>query len=184
MEEHEAHRKRGPGTLTLVLAGAGAMTALAGIGLFLRQRSSKKNHRNQSVRGLASAVTNRVPSVSLPTMDLEQARERAAALVNELSLVGQRGTSRARQIIHDVDLERARKAATDAASALADASRNAVAAAPVAIDRRKLAKRGKRAAKSSRSSASKLLAAMLFIASRLAGRKKKAKRGGLFSWRG
>ncbi|MEP6870809.1 MAG: alpha/beta hydrolase [Anaerolineaceae bacterium] len=184
MEEHEAHRKRGPGTLTLVLAGAGAMTALAGVGLFLRQRSSKKKRRNQSIRGLASAVTTRVPSVSLPTLDLEQARERAAALVNELSLAGQRGTSRARQVMQDVDLERARKAATDAASALADTSRNAVAAAPVAIDRRKLAKRGKRAAKSSRSSASKLLAATVFIASRLAGRKKKAKRGGLFSWRG
>ena len=184
VEEHEAHRKRGPGTLTLILAGAGAVAVLAGAGLFLRQRSAGKKRREHSVGGLASAAATHIPSVSLPALDLEQARERAAALVNELSLVGQRGTSRARQIVHDVDLERARKAAKDAAAALAEASRNAASAAPVSVDRRKLAKQSKRAAKSSRSSVSKMLAATLFIASRLARRKKKAiKRGGLLAWR-
>jgi len=184
MEEHEAHRKRGPGTLTLVLAGAGAVVALAGAGLFLSKRSTAKKRRDRSVRGRASAAATHVPSVSFPAMDLELARERAAALVHELSLAGQRGTNRARQAIHEVDLERARKAASDAASALAEASRNAAAVAPDAAGRKKLAKRGKRAAKSSRSSASKVLAATLFIASRLAGRKKKpTKRGGLLGWR-
>ncbi len=185
VEEHEALRRRGPGTLTLILAGAGAVTALAGAGFLLRKRSSAKKRRGQTVRGrAAAAVTTHMPSVSVPSMDLEQARERAAALVHDLSLVGQRGANRALQAVHDVDLERARQAAADAATALAEASRNAASAAPVSVDRKALTKQGKRAAKSGRSSAGKLLAATLFIAGRLAGRKKKAKkRGGLLAWR-
>ena len=184
VEEHEALRRRGPGTLTLVLAGVGAVAALAGAAFVVRQRSAAKKRRNHPVRGRAAGVTSHLPSVSVPGIDLDQARERAAALVAELSVVGQRGASRARQAVHDVDLERARKAAGDAASALAGASQHAVAAVPVSVDRKKLAKRGRRAAKSSRSSASKILAVTLFIAGRLAGRRKKAKkRGGPMAWR-
>ena len=183
VEQHEAQRRRGPGTLTFVLAGIGAVVALAGAGAFLRKRSMEKKRRD-SVRGRARAAGTSIPPVSFPAMDLEQARERASALVSELSLVGQRGATRARQVVQDVDLERARKAAGDAVAALTEASRNAAAAAPVSVDRKKLAKKGKRAVKSSRSSASKMLAATLFIASRLAGRKKKAKkRGGPIAWR-
>ncbi|MEO6398770.1 MAG: alpha/beta hydrolase, partial [Tepidiformaceae bacterium] len=183
VEEHEAQRRRGPGTLTFILAGVGAVLALAGAGAVLKKRSNDRKAR-ASVRGRARAAATHIPAVSVPTMDLDQARERAAALVSELSLVGQRGAMRARQAVHDVDLERARKAAADAAAALAEASRNAAAAAPVSVDKKELAKRGKQAANKSRSTGSKVLAATLFIAGRLAGRAKKSKkRGSRLAWR-
>lgn len=123
VEEQTAARRRGPGMLTLILAGAGAVIALAGIGFAVRKASERRRERRAPVRRLAEAAKTAAPP--LPPVDLEVARARAAETVARLAEVGARGTKRARRAIDEVDLARARAAAAEALAALGETGRHA-----------------------------------------------------------
>lgn len=182
VEEHEAHSRRGPGLMTLILVGVGAATALAGISVLFSRRSAAKKRRQGNIRARATAAAHALPGPPLVSIDLEKARDRAASLVNELSAVGQRGAARARHAVQDVDIERARRAAMEAAAALAETSRHAAAAAPVTISRKDLRKQGAKAATRGRSLTSSAIGTSLLVAARLAGRRQKPRRRRL-PWR-
>lgn len=174
VEENEARRQRGPGMMTLIVIGVGAAAAIAGLGFLFKQKSAKaKKRRERGIRGRTAAAAHHLPHASLTSIDLETARDRAAALVGELSVVGQRGMSRARHAVADVDIERARHAAAEAVAALAETSRHAAAAAPVKLDRKKAKKRGAKAAKRGRSFSKSALGTSLLIASKLIARQQK-----------
>jgi pimeloyl-ACP methyl ester carboxylesterase len=171
MEEHSAASRRGSGFLVLVAAGAVAVLALAGISMAARK--SRQSRNKSSVRGRVAATSKVVPALS--QVDIEQARERAAEVVQRLGVVGALGTRRARQSISEVDLDRARTAAQEALSFLSEGSRNAPSAVRSAVskvDRKKLRKRGSAAKKAGRS----LAMAALSMAVRGAGKKQRKKR--------
>lgn len=122
VEEHTAARRRGPGMVALVLAGIGAVFALAGAGYLVR-RSTLKRKRKKTVRARAAAAASHVPA--LHAVDVEQARERAAEVVARLGAVGATGTRRARKSLNEVDIEKARHAAQEALALLSETSRHA-----------------------------------------------------------
>jgi hypothetical protein len=195
VEEHEAARRRGPGTLTLVLAGIGAVLALAGISFAMKKRTErrKKAGLKGKARTAASTAASRLPLPAQPG-DIEQARRRAAELVGDLSVVGRDGVARAKTTLQDVDVERARLAANDVLHALSEGSRHAPEAvrhAPDAVrhavervDRKKLKKRGSLAARASRSAGRAAFGLAVTSAVRAAGRQpQKKQRRGLRPWR-
>lgn len=145
VEEHEAARRRGPGLVTLVLAGAGAVLALAGVGFVLqRSRNQKKQAKmtpRERAKATAQQAANRLP-VNLPELDIEQARRRAVDLVSELSVVGRDGVARARRSLHDVDMTRARSAAQDVVHVLGETTREAPERVRKVVDRRRKKRRG------------------------------------------
>jgi len=195
VEEHEAARRRGPGTLALVLAGVGAVLALAGASFALKKRSERR--KKAGLKGRAkTAATGAASRLPLPVqqLDIEQARRRAAELAADLSVVGRDGVSRARTTLQDVDLERARHTANDVLHALGEGSRHAPEAvrhAPEAVrhavekvDRKKLKKRGSLAARASRSAGRAALGLTVATAIRAAGRQpQKKQRRGFRPWR-
>lgn len=123
VSEHEASRRRGPGTLTLVLAGAGAVVALAALGFLLKSAARRRQERKSPVRRAAAVARSATPA--LAAVDLELARARAAETVARLAEVGTRNARRARRRIDEVDLARARAAAADVLAALSESSRHA-----------------------------------------------------------
>jgi hypothetical protein len=122
VEEHTAARRRGPSMTTLVIAGVGAMLALAGLGYLVR-RGAQKRKQKKNVRSRAAAGAPHLPA--LHAVDIEQARERAAEVVARLGAAGATGTRRARKSFNEVDLEKARHAAHDALALLSEGSRHA-----------------------------------------------------------
>ncbi len=122
VEEHTAARRRGPSTTTLVLAGIGAVFALAGAGYVVR-RSAQKRRQNKTVRARAAVAASHVPAFH--AVDVDQARERAAEVVARLGAVGATSTRRAKKSLSEVDLESARHAAQEALALLSETSRHA-----------------------------------------------------------
>lgn len=117
LEQQEANRRRGPSLLTLVVAGAVATVAIAGIGLAVRKTRERQAARRRS------PVARPLPP--LPAVDLDLARERAAEAVARLAEVGAHGARRARQSVDELDLARARAAAAEVVAALGEGSRHA-----------------------------------------------------------
>ena len=145
VEEHSAATRRGPSVLVLVAAGAAAVIALATVAMVVGKASSRKQKR-PGLRGRASSAAHRVPNLN--TVDVDQARERAAEVVSRLSVVGASGARRARKSISEVDLDAARAAARDAVAILNEGSHQAAHLTHDAyerIDKKKLKKRGSRA---------------------------------------
>lgn len=183
-ERIEAPR-RGPGIGTLVVVGIGAAAALAGAAFLVRQQSERrrKQERERAARVSASSVTG-----AFRMIDVEQARRRAADLVNELALAGKSGVSRARSTLDELDLDRARDAAVDVVSALGERAREtpvAVREAVAHVDRKRLKKTGSRAARRGRSTGSLVLHLAVLGATRLlaAGTSRKKPKRRLLAWR-
>ena len=143
LEEHEAAQRRGASLTTFVLGGVAAALALAGVG-YLWRKSSKQKQQQRGVRGRASAALQHVPTGALPALDVEAARERAASVLDDLSVVGRHGVARARQTVSEVDIDRARQVAADLVQLLSEGSRSAPAAirtAAAKVDTKKLGRK-------------------------------------------
>lgn len=179
MAEDTDHRRRGPGLLTMVLVGAGAVLALAGVGFFVRRTAKEKRKNRQGIRVRATAAAHQL---QIPDVDLERARERAAEVVAHLGEVGASGLNRARQALSEVDIERARVAAQEAATLLSQGSRQApqfVRSAAERVDRKKLRKRSRRAAAGGRAAgktALRIAVALAGLALRQRGKQKQKPR--------
>lgn len=169
VEEHTAARRRGPSMTALVVAGAAAFLALAGIGYLARQ-NARKRREQKSMRTRARAAASHVPAVN--PADIEHARERAAEVVARLGAAGASSTRRARKSLNEVDIEKARHAAQEALMALSEGSRHAPAAvrgAASRVDRRAAAERRASALALTRKSGTSALR----LAGRLSHRKKR-----------
>jgi esterase len=190
MAEQAAARRRGMSLTALVVAGTAAVLAAAGIGYVVKRRSDSKK-RNRSASRRAAAVAAHLPAsvrlpATLPPIDVESVRRRAVALVDDLSAVGRDGLSRARHTMHDVDLDRARQAATELAHALGEGSRTAPAAVRTAVarvDRKKLKRRQSAAMRVGRATAGTLFSAALAAGSKAARRGKKSRKRKGGAWR-
>jgi pimeloyl-ACP methyl ester carboxylesterase len=118
VDTHSASRRRPPGSIVVAAGGlalllaAGAIVYTSGRTL-ARRRSSKQeaDHRGDK------AVPATHPS------DLEWAHRRALDLVNELAAASRVGVGRARELASEVDVERARSAATDVLRLLGEEGR-------------------------------------------------------------
>ena len=130
VEEHSAAARRGPGLLTLVAAGAGAVLVLAGAS-YLIKRSADNRKKQKTVRGRATAAAQQV---HIPPVDIDAARERAAEVVNRLSEVGAASARRARRSASEVDLARARVAAHEALALLSVGTDRAPAVVKGAVE--------------------------------------------------
>ncbi|PFG74539.1 alpha/beta fold hydrolase [Tepidiforma thermophila] len=124
VEEQTTARRRGPGTMTLVLAGAGAVIALAGLGFLIRKGTEARRERRRPATKRAFG-TVREAAPPIPPVDLELARERAAETVARLAEISARGARSARRTIDDADLSRARAAAGELLAALGETGRHA-----------------------------------------------------------
>ncbi len=146
VHEQEAARRRGIGLGGLIAAGIGAALAIAGVSVVLKRRSNAKKRAEQvSLASRAASVRQNLPQVHVDAADLEAARHRAAEVVAELSTAGRSGLARARQVVGDADLTRARTAAGDVVHLLGESTRQAPGAAKTAanrVDRKKLRRRG------------------------------------------
>lgn len=152
MQEHEAASRRGIGFGGMILAGVGAVLAIAGVGYFWRRRKAEQKRR--TIRGRAQSVVENIPSVQVPGIDLDSARHRATSLASGLSDAGRGSLATARRNIQDVDLESARHTASDVVAALGDGVKAApdnVRSAVARVDRKKLRKRTSRASSVGRS---------------------------------
>ncbi len=184
MEEHDSARRRGLSLTALILAGAGAVLALGGVGYLWKRRKDEQKRR--SLRQRAKMMTQKVPPLQASAADLESARKRAAALVAELGAVGRDGVARARNTVHDVDLDRARQAATDVVQALGESTRHAPDAMKTAvsrIDRKKLRKRTSRASKISQSLGQRAMNAVVGDGPHAVGKRAKHRRRRMTLWR-
>ncbi len=177
LEEHNAASRRGPSLVVLIAAGAAAVFAIAGAGVVLNQAKKKRAEKN-SVKGRAAQATEHLSALPVHTIDIDQARERAAEVVARLSVVGAQGSRRARQTLSQVDLESARTAANEALALLGESSRHApgtVRTAVERIDRKKLKKRGKKGASLAQSAVRTVALLALKSAMSAAGKKQKKK---------
>jgi pimeloyl-ACP methyl ester carboxylesterase len=177
VEEHSAASRRGSSFIVLVFAGAAAVIAVGGAGMLMKRQSQKRrarrtlDQRRHSLRGRAQLAAERLPS--LTSVDVDNARERAAEVVARLGAVGAQSGRRARQTLSEVDLERARAAAQEALASLTETSRHApetVRQAVARVDREKARRRGATAFSVARGAG--VLAYR--TAARLAGRKQPA----------
>lgn len=122
---HARERRHGPGLVALVLVGAGAVLAAAGIGYLLRRESERRRQRASGARKVLE-VARQAPA--LPHgLDLELARERAAETLARLADLSSKSARRARRRLDEVDLASARAAAAEALAALGQTSRHAPA---------------------------------------------------------
>ncbi len=117
VEQQEASRRRGPSLVALVLAGAAAAIAIAGVGLAVRKARERKAAARRPALHLSVAPLQQV--------DLERARERAAETLARVAEVGATSARRARRSVDDLDLARARAAAAEVVAALGEGSRHA-----------------------------------------------------------
>ncbi|MCC6420580.1 MAG: alpha/beta hydrolase [Gemmataceae bacterium] len=115
-----AARRRRPGTLTLVAIGAGLALALAAAGMLAR-RSAQQGRR------VAVPPVREQPPESRAA-ELERARQRAAELATELTVLSRERLQQAKSALAEVDLERARVGAFDVVHALAGPAGQARAA--------------------------------------------------------
>lgn len=183
MEEHDSARRRGLSLTALVLVGAGALLAVAGLGYMRKRRKDERKRR--SLRGRAQTVAQKVPPLSISAVDLETARRRASTLVAELGVAGKGGVSRARDTMHEVDIDRARQTATDIVQSLGESTRSAPDAVKTAvsrIDRKKLRKRTSRGSKMARGLMSRMMSAASRADSKSRG-KSEGKRLRMIAWR-
>jgi pimeloyl-ACP methyl ester carboxylesterase len=183
MAEDAGARRRGAGLLAMVLVGVGAVLALAGAGYLVRRSATRRRRDRQTVRARASAAVQQLP---LPAVDVEKARERAAEVVAHLTEVGASGMARARQTLHDVDLERARSAAHEALTLLGEGSRRAphlVRTTADRVDRKKLRRRSRRAADSGRSAGRTALRVAVALAGMALSRRSKQTKRRRLAWR-
>jgi hypothetical protein len=180
MEEHAAASRRGPGMLTMIVAGLAAVLALAGLGYMGRKARSRK--KRAGVRDRAELLARRVPSPAvglsaLSEIDMEAARRRAAGLVDDLSGVSRKGLKRAKRSMRDVDVDAARQNAVELAKLLGATSREAPARVRDAASKIDTKKMRKRRAKVAR------MAGRAVAASLVAGSARRRKGGGMRFWR-
>lgn len=162
VEVQEASRRRRPGTLTMLLVGAGALAVVAGA-FFARgkAKSRAEERRRQQERRIAGV---RLPSGGPSQDDLDQARQRAADLVSQLSVVGRDGVERARRTVRGADVTQARQSALALAQQLEERARHApdtVRTAVSSVDRKQLRRGSGKAAKKGRSAAGTAFSAAL-----------------------
>ena len=189
LEADQSARRR-PGIMTLVMLGVGAAAILSGVALVLNGRSKKQKKKTTEARKRAARVAEKVVHSDIARrVDLDEAQQRATDLSHELARLSRRGIRQARTAVEEVEFDRAREAALDVLHVLGERTRTApetVRQAVESVDRKKLKKRGQKAAKQSRSIATSGLGMALALAGRLiAGRpKKKArKKRRLLGWR-
>lgn len=180
LEEHTAASRRGPSLTVLIATGAAAVFAIAGAG-FVLNRAKKKRAEKRPVKGRAAEL------LPFRTLDIDQARERAAEVVARLGAVGVQSSRRARTTLSQVDLDSARSAANEALAFLGEGSRQApgnVRAAVERIDRKKLKKRGKKSASIARSAVRSVSSFALNSAMSAFGKKpRKKSRRRIARWR-
>jgi len=133
VHEEAQRRRRGPGTLTLLAGGAGAVLALAGLAFIGREAARKRRRKQVETAAARPLVGHR--DITVPAVDIEVARDRALALLNDLGHVSRDGISRARTALHDVDIDRARAGAEDVLAALGERTRHAPAAVRAAVQK-------------------------------------------------
>ncbi|MBI2766353.1 MAG: alpha/beta hydrolase [Chloroflexi bacterium] len=136
----EAQRRRAPGTAMLVLAGVGAALLLAVLAMGGR-RAAKRRGRKRPAR-------LHVPrDVTIPSVDVDAARQRAAALLEELGHVSRDSMQRARAALAEADLQRARAGAEDVLHVLGERTRaapGAVRGAARKVDARAIVKKARK----------------------------------------
>ena len=110
----------------MLAGGAAGLLAVAGLAFIGREAARKRRRKQAEAKASRPLVGHR--EVTIPAVDVEVARERALALLNDLSHVSREGLSRARIALHDVDVERAREGAEDVLAALGERTRHAPAA--------------------------------------------------------
>lgn len=188
LQADESARRR-PGMGTLVMVGVAAAAVLSAAALLMNRRSTK-HKKTQEARKRAARVAERVAHSDIAKrVDLDEAQQRATELSRELARLSRRGIKQARAAVEDVEYDRAREAALDVLHSLGERTRTApetVRHAVESVDRKKLKKRGKKAARQSRSLAGSGLGLALALAGRLiAGkpRKKARKQRRLIGWR-
>lgn len=133
VHEEAQRRRRGPSTLAMLAGGAAGLLAVAGLAFIGREAARKRRRKQAEAKASRPLVGHR--EVTIPAVDVEVARERALALLNDLSHVSREGLSRARIALHDVDVERAREGAEDVLAALGERTRHAPAAVRVAVQK-------------------------------------------------
>jgi pimeloyl-ACP methyl ester carboxylesterase len=183
LQEHEAASRRGPGLGALVLAGIGAVLALAGVGYVWRRRKSEQ--KRKSVRGRAQTVAQRIPA-QVSAVDLDAARQRASSLASGFSDASRGSLALAKRNIQDIDLDRARQAANDLVSVLGESAKAApdtVRNAAARVDRKKLRKRTSRASSLGKAAGGLLVTTVLRRSGKKAKTAKPSRRKKVTAWR-
>lgn len=168
--ESNGHRR--PGLIALVAAGAAVVLAAGGVAFFMRRRRREKGRREQLLRRSRSVA--RVPSAS----ELDAVRERMTHLAADLSAMGRVRAAEAIQALREADLAPARERAADLSKTARRRATELAAAAP-SVDRKKLARRSRRAAALSRTTGAMglALAGKAISAAMRAQRGRKKRRG-------
>ncbi len=135
--ESNGHRPR-PGMLTFIVAGAAAVLAVGGISYVVRH--NKKQAKEDRARA-ALARSRQVARVPSPA-DLEATRARMASLAADLASLGRYRAAEAVQALREADLSPAREQVGRLSSAVGERAKK--------VDRKKLKKRGGRAASMSK----------------------------------
>ncbi|MCK9518111.1 MAG: alpha/beta hydrolase [Dehalococcoidia bacterium] len=190
VEEQEAARRRGPGTMALLAIGAGIVLSVAAA-VFVTKRAVDKR-ADQRRREEEARRARRIGNVPLPPVpaavgafDIEQARQRASEIVGQLSVVGRDGVSRARTVLQETDLQAARDTALDLAHTLEERAKSApeaVRSTVEKVDRKELKKRGGKAAKKGRGAVGTALA--LAIPGRKPKESRRSRLAKRMPWRG
>lgn len=170
----QSSRRRPSATTAIVAAGA-AVLALAGISLAVRRNRKKKAERRRlALRKRAPSV--HVPGVHVPSAsEMDATRERMAALAVDLAAMGRHRAADAIHALRDADLAPARRRAAGLSIGL---GRRAAVVPQAArrVDRKKLKRRGRRAAGLSRAGAVLLGQLMLQALSAARSRQKKRRK--------
>ncbi|MGE5595915.1 MAG: alpha/beta fold hydrolase [Hyphomicrobiales bacterium] len=194
VDVQKAAARRRPGTLALVLAGLGAAVAVIVGSIAVRRGAKSRTEKKRAAearRRRRTAPIPPLPSVasSLGNVDVELARQRAADLVNQLSVVGRDGATRARSAVKGADLQHARQTALELAQSLEERAKAApanVKSAAQRVDREQVKVRGRKAAHRGRSAAGSAVGAAL-AASGLRRKPKPSRRrrlvGRMLPWR-
>jgi hypothetical protein len=183
LQEHEAASRRGLGLGALVLAGIGAVLALAGVGYVWRRRKSEQ--KRKSVRGRAQTVAQRIPA-QVSAVDLDAARQRASSLASGFSDASRGSLALAKRNIQDIDLDHARQAANDLVSVLGESAKAApdtVRNAAARVDRKKLRKRTSRASSLGKAAGGLLVTTILRRNAKKAKTAKPSRRKKVTAWR-
>lgn len=124
-------RRRAP-MLAVALAAGTALVVVIGAVLASRQANARKVRRAE-VQRQRQLVRRRQATVTVPAVDVDLARERAAHILSELGHVSRENLARARTALQDVDVDRARAGAEDVLAALGERTRHAPEAVKTAV---------------------------------------------------
>lgn len=174
VEENGAAARR-PGVGTLVLVGAAAVLALAGIAFAVdRSRKRRQRGRREAIARRAAAL----PAVHLPAHlparpDLASASERAREAAAFVAVSGRKGAAAARRAAAEVDWQAARENAAGWASLVGEEARTVTRK----VDSKKLregqVQARKRAGTTLRLARAVLVSALALVVARSGGKKKR-----------